>query len=233
MASNVQTIIDAALGTSFKNRPSTVANNSAELVAAVDRRYKMTYAAAAKANPGFFMNVASIPFASGGWVKPSDCQLLVRLEAGSGVQTAGLAAIAAGTEIIIVPYDDRLAETLLPAVYFVAGQYKSAGNTLDPASGNLTFYYSRRPTTLAAVTDAFDALWDETYNAILINDLAAYLCRKDGRGDEGDFYSGESDNWLQLFLDYVSTEAVNEVRRGGIPRTAIWKGIKTTQGPVA
>ena len=203
MATTVQDIVVAALARSAKNRPGYLATNSTELTGSVYRVLRGFFAAGARINPTFYGKTASVALTAGGWPRPADCEAVFRIETPA----------TPPVEVVVVPYDDRAAETSKPALYRLGQVYFSAGNSLDPTVGNLTFWYSKQPGVLAGLTDTLDPLWPETFNNALIIDLAMYLAIKDGRADEAQVLQPERDRWVTLYQAFLEHETMNEVRR--------------------
>lgn len=211
MSTTAQQIIDAGFAFSFQNRPNTIATHATELVGVVDRKLSQLFADVASQNPTFFGTALPVAFASGGWLIPSDAELVWRITNGSGA------------EVITVPFDDLAAEPLQPALYQIGQTLYTAGNALDPVSGNLTFFYSRQSVTLTALSDTLDPLWPEKFNTALILDLAAYLAEKDGRANEGGTWRSEADKWGAMLLRRAEQQMAIEVRRAGFPRKSLTK----------
>lgn len=200
-------VVVAAMGTSTKNQPGHIATQATELRNVVRRLLQGVFALTARVNPEFYGEREVVPFAAGGWARPADVELLWRIE------------LPEGDEVIVVPSDDRKADTARPAVYRLGRTFYSAGNAADPIGGNLTFLFSSRPAVLAAITDPVDARFPDQFDGLLISDLAAYLARKDGRVDEAAAFREERDSWLKLYLAHVEHEVTNEVRRWAHGRT--------------
>jgi hypothetical protein len=201
MATQVQQIIEAAYGKSTKNRPGTIATDATELLGVVTRALFRYFGIIARANPLLIGQSASVAYTTG-WVRPASAQSILRIER------------ANTTEVVVVPYDDRIAEPTLPAVYRFGGAYFPAGNANDPTSAeSLTFYYASFPATPASVTTAIDTRWPEAFNECLIHDTALYLAVKDGRNDELPGLESERDGWEALLIQFCEHETANERKR--------------------
>lgn len=199
-----QDILNMAIGRSRKNTPSKLATDATELLQLVIRSMRGLYAFAARINPTFFAESASVAFAGAGWAMPETAQSVWRIENPTG------------TEVVVVPVDDRAAEPSKPAVYRYGKTYRTAGNALDPVAGNLTFFYARRPTSPANLSPAtLDAQWVEDFNELLGLEVAIYLALKDGRANELGPLTGDRDKWALLFANFLEHETTNEVRRFG------------------
>lgn len=199
-------ILIGAYARSSKNTPGTIATEATELLTLVWRAMAGLYAFAARLNPTFFADATDVAFSGTGWLRPAAAESVFRIED------------ASGHEIIVVPLDDRQADVGLPAVYRWGQVYRSAGNATDPTAGSLRFFYATRPAPLPTLTDPLDALWTESYNALLIDEVAIYLALKDGRLEELDALTGSRDRWAQLFAAFLEHETANERRRFGTVR---------------
>lgn len=197
-------ILVAAYARSSKNIPGTIATEATELLALVGRAMTGLYAFAARINPCFFADQSTISFAAPGWRRPEAAESVFRIET------------PAGAEVVVVPYFDRKAEEGLPAVYRLGQVYRSAGNVLDPINGDLTFFYAKRPEHPLSLNDPLDDLWVESYNALLVDEVAIYLALKDGRNEELGELKASRDSWAQLFAAFLEHETANERRRYGI-----------------
>jgi len=122
-------------------------------------------------------------------------------------------------EVVVVPENDRGAESGLPAVYRKGKTFYAAGNTYDPVEtalgDSLTFWYSKRPDDPASVDGVVDLSWEEAYNELVILEIALYLSNKDGRNEEMAQLASERDEWLRLFIMFLEHETSNERRRYG------------------
>lgn len=204
VATTPQIILDGAYAKSQKNKPGAIATESVELLQLVIRAMRGLYAFAARINPTFFAESAVVAFAGAGWARPNNAEAVFRIEN------------PAGAEVVLVPYDDRRAEAGLPSVYAFGQIYRPASaGAPDPQAGNLTFFYSKRPTDPANLAALLDALWTEQFNELLILEVAIYLAIKDGRADELGAYRGERDQWAARFTAFLEHESLNLRRRYG------------------
>jgi hypothetical protein len=201
-----QQIFTDAYAKSKKNQPGRIATESVELLGVVNRVIRTFFQIGVRVNPTFFGDSAPITFAAGGWARPTAAEMIYRIE-----ETIGSA------EVVVVPFDQKTAESGLPAVYRLGQVFYSAGNAGDPTSGDLTFFYAKTPTDVAAVDDPIDSMWPETYKELAVLEVAAYLAVKDGRESEVAYLVGERDNWLRMFLAFLEHETVNERRSYGMP----------------
>ena len=211
MATTPQDILNAAYAKSEKNMPGTIATESTELLQLVIRAMRGLYAFAARVNPIHFAESAAVVLAAGKWARPATAESIWRIEGGA----ATVPVMAAGTEVVVVPVDDKLAESGKPAVYEFGQAFYSAGNASDPTSGTLTFFYSKRPTDPATLSAALDAMWVEQFNELLVLEVAIYLALKDGRADEAAALRAERDREAQLFIAFLEHSTANTRRRYG------------------
>lgn len=206
-----QDLYEAAYAKSMKTSPGTIASESTELLNLVIRVIRKFYSIAARVNPTYFAGSSTVaaPGASTPWDRPEGAESIIRLEDGDG------------DEVVVVPYDDRAAESGKSAVYRLGKQYYTAGNASDPdpTSDAITFYYSRRPTDPGSVTATIDSQWEEAYNELPILEIAIYLAIKDsgvqGRSEEVAALVAQRDEWLRMFILFLEHETANERRRWG------------------
>ena len=213
-------IIVSAYAKSMKNKPGTIATESTELLQLVIRALRGLYSVAARVNPTFFAESADVTLGSSVWARPETSESIYRIERVSGT-TGGTGN--AGDEVVVVPFDDKKAEEGLNAVYEFGQKFYSAGNSLDPTGGDLKFYYSKRPTDPATLDTALDALWQESYDELLILETAIYLAMKDTRAEEVKDLKGERDVWASLFIAFLEHCTANERRRFGHIHTIVTK----------
>lgn len=194
-----QMILDAAFGKSLKNRPSDIATAPTELLNLVVRSMHGLYAYAARVNPMYFAETAPVTFASPGWARPATAESVLRIENSTF------------TEVVVVPYDQRDAEPGQPAVWRFGQIYRPASSVApNPQSGNLTFFYAKRPTTPASLGATLDALWAEQFNELLALEVAIYLALKDGRQEEVPGLITDRDRWIALFSAFLEHETAQE-----------------------
>ena len=211
MASTPQDILNAAYAKSEKNMPGTIATESTELLQLVIRAMRGLYAFAARVNPMYFAEKAQVAVAAGAWPRPVTAESIWRVEG----DATTVPVMAAGTEVVIVPVDDKQAESGKPAIYEFGQKFYSAGNATDPTGGNLTFFYSKRPTDPANLAATLDAMWIEQFNELLVLEVATYLALKDGRADEAAALKADRDRWAQLFIAFLEHSTANTRRRYG------------------
>lgn len=204
----------------MRNKPGTIATESTELLQLVIRSLRGLYAVSARVNPTFFAEDADVTLASTAWARPETSESIYRIERVAAT-TGGTGA--AGDEVVVVPFDDKKAESGIPAIYEFGQKFKTAGNTPDPTGGDLKFYYSKRPTDPANLDAAIDALWQESFDELLILETAMYLAIKDSREAEVNNLKGERDNWAAMFVAFLEHSTANERRRFGHFHTIVTK----------
>lgn len=154
-----------------------------------------------------------------GWRRPQTAEMIVRLEAGDGLETSADAAIAEGTEIADLPFDQRHIEPGKPAVYSFGQWWYPAGRAIDPEDGPLVVMAAAAPTELAAITEELPELWPESVgNPLLKWDLAIYLATKDdaaARASEITAFAAQRERAHAAFLAHIETESTTEVRSYG------------------
>lgn len=206
----VQDILDGAYGTSTKNRPDTIANEAVELLAVVKRKIAGIYAFASRINPIHFSASEDVTGVASQWERPEAANAIFRIED------------ASFTEVVVVPFDDRLAAEPQIALYEFGGLFTaSPGQTNPPgATDDLTFWFSKRPDDPNPddLTGVLDPDWDDAYSDLLIFELAIYLSLKDGlesRPGELEMLKAERNQWAQVFAQYLQHSTANLQRRFG------------------
>lgn len=203
----VQDILDGAYGASTQNQPSTIATEATELLAVVKRKIAGIYAFASRVNPIHFSDTLDVVGVASQWERPEAANAIFRIENASDV------------EVVVVPFDDRLAAEPEIAVYEFAGLFTaSPGQTSPPgATDTLTFWYSKRPDDPNPdnLTGVLDPDWDDAYSDLLVFELAIYLALKDGRAEELAALKAERNQWAQVFASYLQHSTANLQRRFG------------------
>jgi hypothetical protein len=198
-------LMEWAYSKSLKNNPGQIATESVELFQLVIRTIRKFYSIGARVNPLFFADseLVTAPGSATPWARPEGAESVFRIDKDDG------------TEVVVVPFDDRTAESGKPGVYRIAKNYYEAGNAgdPDPAADDLTFWFAKRPDDPADYQSVIDAMWEEAYNELLVLEIAAYLANKDGRAEETAHLAAERDEWLRMFIMFLEHETANEVRR--------------------
>jgi hypothetical protein len=210
-------IFDAAYSTSKLNQPGTTASETGELLPLLNRSLRGLFAEAARVNRKIFATRATVAYATDGWPRPTGAEMILRIEAGAGMTAPG-GAIATGTQIIEVPFDQRNAEPGKPSIYALGQRYYTAGTTMDPTGGSLVFFYSARPATVSTLTSQMDALWPTQFDSLLVLDVAVYLARKDGgerRMAELAAFGEEYQREHARFIQWLEHESLTEVKMYG------------------
>ena len=203
----VQDVLDGAYGTSTKNQPNTIADEATELLAVVKRKLAGIYAFASRINPIHYSQSLDVTGVAGQWERPEAANAIFRIEDASFV------------EVVVVPFDDRLAAEPQISLYEFGGFF-----TADPAQTNppgddddLTFWFSKRPDDPDPddLTGVLDPDWDDAYTDLLILELAIYLSMKDGRVEEVALLKEERNQWAQVFASFLQHSTANLQRRFG------------------
>jgi hypothetical protein len=203
----VQDILDGAYGASTQNQPSTIATEATELLAVVKRKLAGIYAFAARANPIHYSDTLDVVGVASQWERPEAANAIFRIET------------AAFVEVVVVPFDDRLAAEPQIALYEFGGLFTaSPGQTAPPgATDTLTFWFSKRPIDPNPddLTGVLDPDWDDAYSDLLIFELAIYLALKDGRAEELAALKAERNQWATVYFQYLQHSTANLQRRFG------------------
>ena len=204
VTTTVLDILRGAYGRSLKNKAGAIASEQVELVRVVQRAEQGLFSFAARINPQYFGDQATVAVASSAWPLPETAEAVFRIE------------MPTGAEVAVVPIEDRLLEPEKPSVYFLGKGFRSVGGTSDPVAESLTMFYARRPATLTATTSLLDTLWPEAHNDLLIDEVAIYLAIKDqgsGRDLELKAIMEERDRRAMLFAAHLEHVVGNATRR--------------------
>lgn len=209
MATTMKQLIDAAHAISTFNDGSKTATVE-ELVAVVNRYMKTLYSFAATKNKYAFATTATVAGAAGAWAKPTDAELVIQ------------AALEDGTEVSILPVEDKEAE-LPPSIYLLGASYYPCGRASDPdpALDSIVFTYSARHTDLAtegltrvqAEALLLDPSWPEQFNDLPVLHLARYMARKDGRYDEARVHGEEQTILMAQFQTHLESANAGMISR--------------------
>jgi len=203
----VQDVLDGAYATSTKNQPDTIANEAVELKKVVQRKLQGIYAFASRVNPIHYSASEDVTGVAGQWERPEAANAIFRIED------------ASFAEVVVVPFDDRLAAEPQISVYEFGGFF-----TADPAqttppgdTDDLTFWFSKRPDEPDPddLTGVLDPDWDDAYTDLLIFELAIYLSMKDGRVEEVTLFKEERNQWAQVYAQFLQHSTANLQRRFG------------------
>lgn len=217
-----QDVILEGYGLSRKNTPGEIASTAGELVPMLNRQLAGYFSDAARINRAFFGKRLAVPFAAGGWARPADAEHVYRIVAGAGVVAVGGQPLAVEQKIGVVSFDQPWADSMRPSVYEFGQVFYSAGNTLDPASGALTFMYSRIPARLTALSSVIDPAWPDRYRSLLVLDTGIYLARKDGnREDEVANLRSEHEREMARFTRFLEHATTGEGTAYGQPHVEV------------
>lgn len=206
-----QTIITDGLSSSAVNVPGTLATQATELLTHLSIELGTMFSVAQQENPLYFGSIATISYTGGAWTRPADALVIARLEATNN--TTGSPAPANGTEVVIVPIDDRDIMAGTPAVYEFGQKFYGAGNGGDPTGGDLRCFYGRAPALPSAIGDTLDTPWPNQFNKILTLGVAAYLARKDGRDGDAQAFVSDQTALMGLFRNYVQSATLTTHQR--------------------
>lgn len=204
--STPRNLLNAAYSKSTKNAPGDLAAESTELLDVVARALRGLFSVSARVNHTFFgSSTAAVAHDGVGWPRPADAESIFRIEK------------ADGTEVVVVPFDDRAAESGKPSVYPFGQKYRLAQGVGLLTTDALTFFYSKRPAKPATLDTAIDPMWPEQFDELLILEVALYLAVKDvdteGRVAEIQHLMAERDRELNKFIAFLEHETVNIVKR--------------------
>lgn len=195
-------IITAAFAKNRKNQPGVLASGT-EMFSSFLRVYPVMWTIGARVNPGFFGARATVPFETDGWARPAEAESVFRIE------------LPNGDLVNVVPMDERDADPFVPALYEWGQRFYPAGNPDDPESGNLVFWYAKKPTLPVTADTELEALWPASFDELLVLELALVLAAKDQRADEIALLRGDRDVWLRRFIAHLEHATVGVTRSTG------------------
>ena len=202
-------IFTAAYAKSRKNQPGITATPT-ELLSTFNRVWPVFWTIAARVNPTFYGRTILVPYnvVLGGWPRPDDAESIFLIEEDA-------------EDIAIVPFDERDADPMNPAVYEWGQVFFSAGNPLDPqgtesiaesVAEGLDFWYSRKAPLPAAADEELSVLFPSNFFELLVLELAMVLANKDERYEEVASLRPDRDAWLRLYVAHLE-HATTGVRR--------------------
>lgn len=211
-------IIALAFAGSRENEPGRSAELSGEMLALLNELIPQYIGDGARVNTVWFAERITVDFADGGWARPEDAEMVLRLEAADDTVDDDAAPITAGDEIADLPYDQRQTELGRPAVYSLGRVWRPAGRAqLDPVAGSLDVIAVRHPAALATVDDDLPASWPAKQgNPVLKYELQKFLVMKEG-GREAELPGVESQlaRAKERYLNFLAHERITEVRTTG------------------
>lgn len=227
MTTTAKKLIEAAYARSSANDPDKLATDS-ELIAVIDRRLKHIYSFAARRNPFYFGETASVVGDGTKWPRPTNAELIFKVEADGAAGTgADRKIMTVGAEVHIVPFEDREAEHA-PRVYQLGRAYYSVSlAATDPSASvngdKIKFFSARRHASLDPALPSDDAAntleadWPETFNDLLSLHIAKYLNIKDTARsqEEWNALAAEEKDLYTLFEQHLETENYGMKSRWG------------------
>jgi len=196
-----QMIYNGALAKSSKNEPGNFSDP--EIIRRINKRLAGLYEVAARVNPLMFAETAAVVEAAGVWARPEEALSVIKLED------------TTPDPVIIVPHDDQQCEPSQLCVFEFGQEFLAITNATGTPSGNITFWYARRPTDIAALANTLDPQWREDFNELLELELAIDLAAKDGRIEDVGLAKADRDGWLTSFASFLQHSTAGERRRFG------------------
>lgn len=208
MPTTPRSLLERSLTLSSKNDPRKF-DWQIEGLRLATRCLRKFFTVAARVAPAHYGATAALPVVpQAGWTLPASAEALYRIET------------AAGVEVVVVPEEDRRADTARPALLYRGRTFRPAGNPLDPALGAaLTAFFAKRPDSPANLDAAVDALWESDHDELVSLEIAASLALKDGRLEELAALRIDRDVELRLFVAHLEHVIGNESRRRAPLRT--------------
>jgi hypothetical protein len=223
VTTTVQDILDAAYAKSRWNVPGQTATEDPELLEVVGRAQRGLFTLGARVNPvAFAMSEDLVADGGTAWWWPDALEALLRLE-------------VSGSEVIVVPFDQRGADPGRPAVYYLGNKFYPSGNAADPTPGSdtLTAWFAKRPAMPTALTDELDPLWREAFNDLLSLEVAIHMALKEHRDGELATLQRDRDKWLTQYVAHLEHVVPFEVRGWGHTRVTVTNQIVPLRDLVA
>lgn len=226
MTTTCRTLIDEARARNSANDAALV--QDPECIRELDLRLKEIYQLVARKSPSYFGASISVIGDGTRWARPAGALSVFRVEAdGAAGSGADRKIQTIGTEVHLVPLDDREAE-LAPRVYSLGRAYYSVGiAATDPSASingdKLKFFRSRQHAdldpTLAAnhATNTLETDWPEQHNQILVVHLAKFFSLKDVARSDSEYRAleAEEERFLVLFEQHLENENIAMKARFG------------------
>lgn len=198
-----QEIFNGAVAKSTQNEPN--AFGSAEIIRRINDRLDGLFLVGTRVNPGFFGITDGVAESAGTWARNPLAITIERIEQNSD-----------GAEVVVVPFNDRQAEPSKLSVYEWGQVFTAITTNAGTPSGTLDFFTATGPTPIAALATALDSRFPETFDELLVLELAIDFAIKDGRIDEeGVALIPDRNAWLQRWIDFLLTATANVRRRYG------------------
>lgn len=191
-----------------------ISETGAEVVSAFNRALAGYFTIAARVNPSYFGSTADVTPNAGFYARPADAELVY------------LIRDSEGAKVHRVPVEEPDAE-LGPRVMRWGRGYTAVAASV---AGDLTMWYSRRPTPASALASNVDPVWDEHFADLGVVELAAWLAHRDERYDEKAALLAERDHWLRIFLASLGHESVGETRETGHAGLFVAPNLQELQG---
>lgn len=181
MPTTAKRIFQRAYATSAENDPETMAEESTELLDLLNEKLAAYTARGARINQALFAERLTVEKVAEGWPRPARAEIVLRIEASDDTVDQDAGAIAAATEIVELPWDQRDTEEGRPAVYDLGQVWYRAGRDGDPDAGDLIVLAATSDEDLEAITDELPTRWpSKAGDPVLKWCVAIYLAQKDG-----------------------------------------------------
>lgn len=214
-------IIQRAFATSRDNDAGRVAEISGELLEVLNDAIEAYIAEGGRLNDKFFGERIVVGFDNGGWARPAEAEVVLRLEASSATSAdvidGGEAQLLdEGTEIADLPIDQRHQERGRPAVFDFGQTWWPAGRTGDPSDGDIVVFATTSTDRLTTTAASLPAKFPRAGHACLKWELAIYLAQKDG-GRDGEIvaFTAQLEKAKARYLSFLENATRTEVRSYG------------------
>jgi hypothetical protein len=203
--STAQEIIDQGFSHSSKMIEDEIieVTGGDEALLIVQTALKGVFTYAARVNPFFWGARSVIPASSGAWPRPTDAELVFRLE------------MEDGTEVIAVDLDDQEAADGEPGVFRLGQAWYSVDEALlDSTADPLVVFYAQRLALPGSLGAVIDTRWPTWFDNLLSAEFAAWALLKDGRTEEAQaIISVYRDPWLARLEAFLQHEQIGMRRR--------------------
>lgn len=210
MAITVQNVIDGGYSKSAASRPGTIAA-PAELISRIRFCLLETFQVIARENPYMIAISAAVPFADGGWQRPANCIRAIGLRILADTIIAP--AVATGTKLTIVPYEDQGFGAGDPCLTELGQMFIPTGQAIDPSGGPLTLVFARTPTLPTTTASVIDSFFPEAFIDLLNYDIAVFLADKDKRTEDSATFTAMKSALLALVIQWTHGQTYELVQR--------------------
>ena len=216
--------LTGALAHSASSRPDLLVTQAGEALEQLNQFVEQAYVDAALANPPTFNGQADVPYTlsapvggagifsavlPAGWLLPSDCNRVYRLEMLSLTTGVNLTDWPEGSEILPVQPHNKTGNRYQPCVAELGRAFIVTGVPGHPTGGSIRMLYGGRPVPMTSLSATIDSRWMEAHDHIFEMLMATWFAAKDGRtGDAQQFAQDSADDYARFLAAIDSPVAV-------------------------